>query len=96
MNKSAEPMLPIEIKKEEFLKIGHQLIDSIASFIETIETKKVTKGETPRQIQHLLGLLRYRNTGTPNTGASLPRLPLVHPKVLQDKNKNHNPCILKN
>lgn len=45
----------IEISKEEFKKIGYQLIDSISNFIDSIDEKPVTTGETPSQIQKVLG-----------------------------------------
>jgi aromatic-L-amino-acid/L-tryptophan decarboxylase len=46
---------PIEISKEEFKKIGYGLIDAVAEFLDTIEQKPVTTGESPAQIQQLLG-----------------------------------------
>ena len=46
---------PIEINKEEFRKIGHQLIDEISDFISTIDKKPVTSNESPSQLQSLLG-----------------------------------------
>ncbi len=47
--------VPLEITKEEFLKNGHRLIDAIADFYDTIHTRPVTSGETPSQVQSLLG-----------------------------------------
>lgn len=46
---------PIEISKKDFRKMGHQLIDSIADFINTIDERPVTPGETPKQLHDLLG-----------------------------------------
>ncbi|HRI19934.1 MAG TPA: pyridoxal-dependent decarboxylase [Panacibacter sp.] len=46
---------PIEINSEDFKNIGYALIDSIASFIDTIDERKVTTGENPEQIQKILG-----------------------------------------
>ncbi len=46
---------PIDINKEEFQKIGHQLIDRIANFLDTINSQLVTAGETPIELQSLLG-----------------------------------------
>ncbi|MGB5436927.1 MAG: pyridoxal-dependent decarboxylase, partial [Maribacter sp.] len=46
---------PIEIEKEDFKKIGYQVIDTIADFFDTIEEYPVTKGESPLQIQNILG-----------------------------------------
>jgi len=56
---------PIEISKEEFKKIGYQLVDMISYFIETIDEKPVTTGETPSEIQAFLG-----NTSLPEVGIS--------------------------
>lgn len=60
---------PIEISNHEFKEIGYQLIDTIADFINTIEKKPVTTGETPKQIQNLLG-----NDELPEKGASVASL----------------------
>jgi len=56
----------IEISKEEFKKTGYQLIDSISDFIDTIDTKPVTTGESPKEIQTILGI-----DSLPETGASV-------------------------
>jgi glutamate/tyrosine decarboxylase-like PLP-dependent enzyme len=45
----------IEIDREEFRKIGYQLIDTLSDFISTIDQKPVTTGETPKEIQQVLG-----------------------------------------
>lgn len=55
---------PVEIDKEEFKKIGYQLIDAIADFNDSIENKSVTTGETPTQIQNILGNATLPETGT--------------------------------
>ncbi|MGB5500354.1 MAG: aspartate aminotransferase family protein, partial [Maribacter sp.] len=46
---------PLEIQKEDFKKIGYQLIDTIADFFDNIEEYPVTKGESPLQLQNILG-----------------------------------------
>jgi glutamate/tyrosine decarboxylase-like PLP-dependent enzyme len=56
---------PMEISKDEFKNIGYKLVDSISDFIDTIEKKPVTTGETPKQIQALLG-----NASLPENGSS--------------------------
>ncbi|HAH24073.1 MAG TPA: aspartate aminotransferase family protein [Prolixibacteraceae bacterium] len=56
---------PLEISHDEFKRIGYQLIDMISYFIETIEEKPVTWGETPSQIQAILG-----NGALPEAGTS--------------------------
>tara|TARA_R100001369_G_scaffold64735_5_gene91963 strand:+ start:12834 stop:14288 length:1455 start_codon:yes stop_codon:yes gene_type:complete len=49
--------------KEEFRKIGYQLIDDISNFIGSIDQKPVTPNEGPSQLQDLL-----RNTSLPENG----------------------------
>ena len=46
---------PIEISKEEFKKTGYRLIDTVAEFFDTIKIKPVTTGESPKQLQAILG-----------------------------------------
>lgn len=46
---------PIEISKEEFRKIGYQLIDSISEFIDSIDTRPVTTGESPAEMAEIAG-----------------------------------------
>ena len=55
----------IEISKAEFTNIGYQLINTIADFLDTIRDKPVTTGETPKQIQDILG-----NASLPEHGAA--------------------------
>jgi len=45
---------PIEMNKEEFRKAGHQLIDTIADFLQTIDQQPVTKGETAKQLKTVM------------------------------------------
>jgi glutamate/tyrosine decarboxylase-like PLP-dependent enzyme len=56
---------PIEITAEDFKIIGHQIVDNIANFIDTINEKRVTTGETPKQIQTVLGNASLPGNGTP-------------------------------
>ncbi|MCU0381500.1 MAG: pyridoxal-dependent decarboxylase, partial [Chitinophagaceae bacterium] len=53
------------IDKEEFLQIGHALINRIADFYETIASRPVTTAETPKAIQEILG-----NRSLPVDGSS--------------------------
>jgi aromatic-L-amino-acid/L-tryptophan decarboxylase len=46
---------PVEISKNEFRQIGYQLIDVISDFIDSIDKKRVTSGESPGQIRSVLG-----------------------------------------
>ena len=57
--------IPIEMDKNEFKKIGHQLIDSIAEFFDTIANRPVTTGETPKQLQSILGNNSLPEAGSP-------------------------------
>jgi glutamate/tyrosine decarboxylase-like PLP-dependent enzyme len=54
---------PLEITSEEFRKIGYQIIDSISDFIDTINEKHVTTGESPEQIQKIIGTSSIPESG---------------------------------
>lgn len=55
----------VEISKEEFRKIGYQLIDDISDFIDTIDKKPVTPNESPSQLQNILGNSTLPENGIP-------------------------------
>ncbi len=55
---------PIDINKQDFKKIGYELIDNIAELLDTIDQKKVTPGESPLKNQQLLGDLPLPIHGT--------------------------------
>ncbi|GGZ81938.1 pyridoxal phosphate-dependent decarboxylase family protein [Algibacter mikhailovii] len=55
----------IEIDKDEFQKIGHQLIDDISDFIANIKNKPLTPNESPSQLQHILGNTHLPEKGIP-------------------------------
>ncbi len=69
MDKGNHRISPIEINKDDFRKIGYRLIDTISDFYETINESPVTTGETPTQIQSVLG-----NASLPNDGTSVSQL----------------------
>ncbi len=46
---------PINISKTEFRKIGHHLVDTISELLDTIDERPVTTGESPEQLQKILG-----------------------------------------
>ncbi|MEM8508633.1 MAG: pyridoxal-dependent decarboxylase [Bacteroidota bacterium] len=46
---------PLEIKKAEFIEIGHTLVNEIAEFIEHIEDIPITSGKSPKQLEEILG-----------------------------------------
>ena len=60
---------PIAITGDEFKKIGYQLIETISHFIDNINEKPVTTGETSKQIQTVLG-----NASLPEHGTSVSEL----------------------
>ncbi|HEY8658473.1 MAG TPA: pyridoxal-dependent decarboxylase [Hanamia sp.] len=56
---------PIEISNADFKKIGYQLIDTISDFMDSIDERPVTTGETPMQIQNILQNSSLPEHGTP-------------------------------
>ncbi|HEY4323029.1 MAG TPA: aspartate aminotransferase family protein [Mucilaginibacter sp.] len=65
----ANRVTPIEMGKEEFRNIGYELVDRIANFINTIEDKPVTTGESSKQLQQLTG-----NEGLPENGIAAEKI----------------------
>jgi len=57
----------IQMDGEEFRKIGHQLIDDISNFIDSIDQKPVTPNESPSHLQALLGNVSLPENGKPVT-----------------------------
>lgn len=55
---------PIGISKEEFQKIGHELIDSISDLLDSMEEKPVTYGATSEQVRTFLGRGSLPQDGT--------------------------------
>ena len=55
----------MEISKEEFKKIGYDLIDKISGFIDTIKERPVTTGESPKQLQKIIGTSSLPENGAP-------------------------------
>ncbi len=56
---------PIEINRELFQKAGYELIDRIADFLGQISERPVTPGESPKQLQALLGSSSLPENGMP-------------------------------
>lgn len=46
---------PIDLSRKEFQKLGHELVDQIAEFFESLPEKPLTRGKTPTQIRELIG-----------------------------------------
>ncbi|MBZ0299068.1 MAG: aspartate aminotransferase family protein [Anaerolineae bacterium] len=47
---------PIEIEPDEFRRLGHQLVDTIAEFMGTLSERAVMPSQTPNQIRSALGI----------------------------------------
>lgn len=60
---------PIEIAPEDFRKVGYQVVDQLANFLECLPQLPVTTGETPTQIRKILG-----ENSLPDEGDSLESL----------------------
>lgn len=69
MTKKNQRVSPIVINKDEFREIGYRLVDTISDFYDTISERPVTTGETPKEIQTLLG-----NNSLPESGTSVSEL----------------------
>ena len=55
----------IAMGKAEFKRLGHELVDTIAEFLDTIHERPVTTGETPGQIRAVLGQAALPEHGAP-------------------------------
>lgn len=66
MDKTDQRNSPIEINKQDFREIGYRLINTISDFYDTINEISVATGETPKQIQNVLG-----NASLPENGSSV-------------------------
>ena len=56
---------PVAMDKEEFKKLGFELVERIAGFIDSIEDSAVTTGENPQQLQPRLGPTQLPADGKP-------------------------------
>ena len=56
---------PLEIHGEEFRKLGHQLVDKIAEFLEGLPQRPVTTAEPPQDLRQLLGPDTLPERGSP-------------------------------
>lgn len=65
MTNTNHRMSPIDMNKEDFRKIGYSLVNTISDFFESVENGPVTTGETPGQIQAILGKNVLPEEGTP-------------------------------
>ena len=69
--------VPLEMSPEEFRRVGHDLVDQIASFLEKLPEGKVTEGEEPNKIREHMG-----TTSLPTKGISAETLFNKVPKLL--------------
>ena len=56
---------PLEIQGDEFRKLGHQLVDQIAEFLDELPQRPVTTDESPQAIRGLLGSDTLPENGLP-------------------------------
>ncbi len=49
---------PIEIKADDFRSLGHQLVDRLADFMQSLPQRPLTSGESPPEIRALLDASR--------------------------------------
>ncbi len=58
MRDGASGDVPLAMSPEEFRKLGHELVDSVAGFLESLPAHRVTTGESPAAIRSLLDASR--------------------------------------
>ena len=46
---------PLAMRSDEFRSAGHQLVDRIADFFDSLPQRPVTRGESPSVIREALG-----------------------------------------
>src|SRR5690349_1724332 len=59
-----ERVSPLELAPTEFRRLGHDLVDQIAEFLESLRHRPLTSGETPAEIRALLGRAPLPEGGT--------------------------------
>ena len=68
---------PVSMSKEEFAAIGHQVVERVAGFIDTIWERPVTTGESPAVLKQLLGNDALPENGTPANTLMLKAMDLL-------------------
>ncbi|MBE0688327.1 MAG: aminotransferase class V-fold PLP-dependent enzyme [Anaerolineaceae bacterium] len=56
---------PLEMHADEFRKVGYQLVDQIAEFLDGLPQRPVTSDESPQKIRALLGTDQIPEHGSP-------------------------------
>ena len=56
---------PLEMHADEFRKVGYQLVDQIAEFLDGLPQRPVTSDESPQKIRELLGTDQLPEHGSP-------------------------------
>ncbi|HKT59769.1 MAG TPA: pyridoxal-dependent decarboxylase, partial [Gemmatimonadales bacterium] len=59
-----ERVTPLELAPTEFRRLGHELVDQIGDFLESLRNRSVTSGESPAEIRALLGRVPLPERGT--------------------------------
>ena len=54
-NKLQQRQSALEMDGDEFRRLGHKLVDDIAGFLDSLNRRPVTTGESPQAIRQLLG-----------------------------------------
>jgi aromatic-L-amino-acid decarboxylase len=67
---TAKRVSPLDMDAREFRALGHQLVDRIASFLDTLPDRPVTRGESPSEVRQALAAER----SLPQHGADAGRL----------------------
>jgi glutamate/tyrosine decarboxylase-like PLP-dependent enzyme len=56
MGESDERVAPLAIDAQMFRTLGHQLVDQLAAFLESVPDRPVTRNASPSQVREALGL----------------------------------------
>ena len=63
-NQIAEPRsAPLEMKPEEFRALGYRVVDHVAEFLGSLPSRRVSPGESPREVRAVLGDSRLPEHG---------------------------------
>ena len=55
---------PLEMSRDEFRALGYRLVDQVARFLESLPARRVSPGESPREIRKVLGDSLLPETGS--------------------------------